>query len=383
MGKNKFIVTATAVLLFVSFLYVFFVIVQNKELYTQRFDPKRFENKYNNSQWVIPESKNIISDEDLYTYAGYRYLNGINPILVSPEVPPLGKYIIGGSIQIFQNQRVTSLLSALLSLVLVAYIVYMPTKSFFIMSLAVFLTSIQTLFIDQIIHAPQLDIFQLLFLLLFIISFLIFQKRKNIIFLLASGIAMGYFFSTKFFLINFVIFNGTLILFYILRKTIFRESLFQLILLNITSLIVYLFSYMVYFIQGGNLRSFLGVQKWIFFFYQSSKIDITKLFGNYISLILLNRWRFWTEGYPIIQYHYWSILWPIIFFLGLFSGYKLWKLQKKRPSDLVIFLISFLIIYNIFLFITPIYPRYLLLLFIPLNILTAVYIGKIIEKKYA
>ena len=382
MGKKSITVIISIVIIFISLLYIFFILTKNRKLYTTSFNPKLYEKKFNQSQWVIPESKNVISDEDLYAYSGYKYIQGLNPILISPEVPPLGKYIIGGSILAFQNQRIASVIAAVLSLVVIAYVVYFFSESVLATSIAVALTVFNTLFIDQIIHAPQLDIFQLLFIILFLLFFLKYQKSKSPFFLLLAGLSAGSFLSIKFFVINYLLINTILLLFYFFKKLAIKKILFEMIIFNIISLATFIFTYGIYFLQGGSLRSFLGVQKWIFLFYNSSQIDKIRLLGSYINLIFFNRWRFWSEGYPIIHYQYWSFLWPLVFIFGIFSGFLLLKARQKVKNDLVLFLTSFVFCYNIILFITPIFPRYLLLLFIPLNILIALYFGPKIEGKF-
>ena len=380
MGKNKFALILPTILLISSFFYLFFVILQNKVLYTEKFDPKLYEKKYNQSQWVVPNSKNIISDEDLFTYAGYKYIKGLNPILINPETSHLGKYLIGLSIVLFNNQRIMSLIVGFLSLLVLSHLVYYSTKSPIAVSIAIFLTAVNSLFTDQLIHAPQLDIFQLLFFFLFIIFFLIYKKTGAILFLFSAGLSIGYFISAKFFLVSFFIMNLMLLIYYFISKIDFKKIFLELAALNIVSLLIYVFTYVGYFIYGGTFRGFLGVQKWIFLFYRSSKIEIAKLLGSYLNLIFFNNWRYWTDGYPIIHYQYWSILWPVVFILGLVSAFKLLTDKKARKDDLTILMTSFLIIYNIFLFVTPIYPRYLLLLFVPFNIIIAIYFGKMLER---
>src|SRR3990167_1727362 len=217
MGKKSIFLT---IFLFIfSFYNIVNPIVNNWSKFSEKFDPNLYEKKYYKSQWSVPNSKNPISDEELYAYSGYKYLKGINPILISPEVPPLGKYLVGTSIQIFGNQRIFSIIIAVLSLLVIAHIVYEATKSLFASSLAVFLTSINSLFIDQIIHSPQFDIFQLFFLLLFIIFFFLYLKYQTILYLVASGLSMGYFNSTKFFLLYFILMNAFVFIFFTIRKT--------------------------------------------------------------------------------------------------------------------------------------------------------------------
>lgn len=379
MGKKSVALTISIVLVFLSFLYIFFTVVQNRSLYTTHFDPKLFEKKFNQSQWVIPNSKKIISDEDLYAYSGYQYVKGKNPILINPEVPPLGKYIIGVSILIFNNQRIASILAGVLSLGIIFLLLYLSTRSLFISSLGLFLSSITSLFIDQLIHAPQLDIFQLFFLLSTFYFFLLYLKKKSLVYMLLSGISAGAFVSTKIFVVSFFLINSTLFLFYLMRRISIKKVAIEMVLLNVVTLLVYLITYAGYFVNGGTLRGFFGVQKWIFLFYNDSQIDKIKLLGSYIGLILLNRWKYWSAGYPIISYESWAIIWPLIFLLGGISTFMLVKKKNGLKDNLVLIFTVFLIVYNGFLFITPIYPRYLLLLFIPLNMLTVLYLGPKIE----
>ena len=377
MGKKSIALAISILLVSLSFLYIFFTLDRNISLYTTRFEPKLYEKKFNQSQWVIPNSKRVISDEDLYAYAGYQYLKGKNPILINPEVPPLGKYIIGVSILVFNNQRLASIVVGVLSLGMIFLLIYLSTRSLFISSLGLLLSSTTSLFVDQLIHAPQLDIFQLLFLLSTFYFFLLYLKKKSLIYMFLSGISAGAFVSTKIFVVSFFLINSTLFLFYLMRRISIKKVAVEMILLNFVILLVYLITYTSYFINGGTLRGFLGVQKWIFLFYNESQIEKIRLLGSYIGLILVNRWKYWSDGYPIISYESWTIIWPLVFLLGGISTIMLVKKKDGLKDNLVLILTAFLVVYNGFL--TPNYPRYLLLLFIPLNMLIALYLGQKIE----
>ncbi len=92
--KNK-INIFSFLLLCISFFHIFFIAKNNFYKFTEKFDPKKYENKYNKSQYVISQSKNPISDAELYTYAGYQYIKGKNPLYLNAEHLTLGKYLIG------------------------------------------------------------------------------------------------------------------------------------------------------------------------------------------------------------------------------------------------------------------------------------------------
>ena len=381
MGKNPNSVIFSLVLVLVSLIIFSLNIFWYKYRNLNSYNPNYYKNKYLNSQWVISGSDNPISDEELYSYAAYEYIKGVNPILINPEVPPLGKYLIGLSIAVFNNQHAGNFIAGLISLVSIFVLVYLSTDSIISGSLATFLTTVSTVFHEQLIHVPQLDIFQLLFFVSFSVFFVAYQKTANFFYLIFSGIFFGFFISVKFFLFYFLLLDLTLVLFYLFRKSKINYFIKDLFFINFFGLVVYLLTYFRYFVLGGNFRGFLGVQKWIWTFYSQSQIDMSRLWGNYLNLIFFNKWKFWSGDYPVYPYKYWTIVWPIFFVLGSLSLYPLLKKKdgKHNIKDLVRFLLAFLLVYNGFLFFTPIYPRYLLLLFIPLNILLAIYFGRLIQ----
>lgn len=385
MKKEKII---SFLIIFLSIFYLIIVLLSNKKNIFEKFNPDLYQKKYLESQWVIPQSKNQISDIDLYAYAGYKYVKGENPILINPEAPPLGKYIIGLSILLFQNFRILPIVLSFFSLVLIFLLTYKINYSILSASISFFLTAINTIFLDQIINAGQLEIFQLFFILLIILFFSYYLKNKKIINLLLTGIFFGCFISVKFFLYHFVLVNSWLVLFFLINytnnKLKINKIIFIIFSLNLVAIITYIITYFRFFQLGGNFHNFLGSQKWIFLFYQQSKINSLKTIGSYLSLIFFNKWRYWSNNYPFIKYENWSFIWPIIFVSGCFSLFKLTNKNNNRPiKNIFIFdlLFSFFIIYNLFLFFTPIYPRYLLLLFFPLNIFLSIYISQLICKK--
>ncbi|MBI4973512.1 glycosyltransferase family 39 protein [Candidatus Roizmanbacteria bacterium] len=379
--KNKLFNLIGILLLLVSTIYTSFVIYQNKQLYLTKFDLSKFKRAFEQSQWRVPNSTRPISDETLYTYAGYLYIQGENPILINPEAPPLGKYLIGLSIQLFDNAKILNVIFGYTCLMLIFFMIYYLTRSLLSSSLAVFLTSINTLFIDQLIHNPQLEIIQLFFLLVFTCFFILYEKKGDIVYVLLSGLTLGFFLSVKAFTYHVLLVFFTLSLYILkdallIRKKIEIKRYFFIFILFFVSCVTYMITYFGYFLHSGTLRGFFGVQKWIFLFYKSSGIDMFRTIGSYLSLIFINRWRFWTKNYPLIPYQDWSVLWPFVFLLACFASLKLLK------NNTYTILISFFVIYNIFLLFTPLYPRYLLLLFTIGNIIITLYFDEVINVKH-
>lgn len=183
--KNKTSVNGISIcLLIFSFFFFLFTILSNQSTFTKKYNPASSQKKYADSQWnqsqnVAPDQvyndwakqkgytgwthfvdeqkdkqdieklkktllKEIaqkgISDSELYSYVGYRYMQGENPSLLNPEHPPLGKYLIGISILLFNNENVILLIIGFLCLILVFLITYLISHSLFSSSISTFPT---------------------------------------------------------------------------------------------------------------------------------------------------------------------------------------------------------------------------------------------------
>lgn len=354
-SKNKNILTAS--LLVFSSIWFIAVIYQHRNLYLQKYNPGAAKRAYEASQWMVPNSKHPISDEMFYTYAAYRYMHGTSPILINPETPPFGKYMIGLSLLFFSNERIISVLSGVVVLMLV-YAVTRHFSSALAASIAVALTTTNTLFADQLIHAPQLDIQQAWWLLAFILAFLKWEQTRKWWFMALAGICLGLFISIKVAAYNFVFMMGILGIYFMLNWKKFRVNLVPFAVMVAATGLTFVATYIPYFSHGGTLRGFAGTQKWIFLFYRNSTIDMTRTFGSYLSLIFINRWRFWSSGYPFLPYESWSVQWPALFILSLIACLRL--IRHKKPLIIILTFIA----YNLFLLVTPIFPRYLFILFV-------------------
>lgn len=416
MRINKSIISIT--LVFISFFYLAIIIFQNRSLYLTKFNYEATKRQYDQSQWQ--QSQNIsplkeldawalkkgytgwnnfvdenkgkediekikreiiasvrskgVSDATLYTYVGYEYVNGTNPTLLNPEHPPLGKYLIGLSIKVFGNENVILLIFGLITLSTVFLIVFVNTGSYLSSSIAVLLTTSHSLFIDQLIHGPQLELFQLTFFLLFVLHLMLYKKKKKIYFFIEAIFFYGCLLSVKTFLTHFILFFAWLGIFTFYLKQI---KIKEWLLLQIGGILVFISSYGMFFIKGGNFRQWLGVQKYILVFYKQAGINIIEFAGNYLRLILTGSWKFWSDNNPVSHYSEWSFTWSIIFVVTMFILYKIIKqIRKENISFPEWIFASFIVIYNLYLFFIPMFPRYLLLLFVPMIILISIHFSK-------
>lgn len=332
------------VLAILFFFHLIFRIYSYRESYLSRFDSTYWENRYNQSQWMVVNSKNPIGDDGLFAYAAWKYIHGETPISIVPEYPPLGKYILGVSILLFQNQNIFSLLVGILVLI-VFYLFNMDlfSKNKLFAFIPVFLFSLEPIFYQQL-RAPYFDLFYLLFLLL---TFLFLFRKKYFL----SSFFLGAFASIKFPSLVVVVLIAILFYFLVSKDYLsFKKSLISLPLI----LIVYIASYFRYFWLGNNFIEFLGLQKWIINFYLIGAKG--KLFSVF-PLLITGSWNTWWAG--IIKVAEWNIFWPIIFFISIIALLKI--LINKEFSNKFFFLSLWLLFLFLFLSVIPVWPRYLLL----------------------
>jgi len=395
MKKNLPLI-ATLVFLVVTAINVIVPIKQNLSKFTEPFNSKLYEKKYNNSQYVIPQSKNPISDEELLSYAGYRYATGLNPILINSDHPPLGKYIIGWFTLLTGNNRLVSIFFAMGNMIIIFFIVYFLTKSLLLSSFGILLLSFDSMFIDQIIHSPILDIIQVFFLLAYFLFLIFWIKKERLWQIIAMGISLGAMSSTKLYFPVFVVLATTTTTLILLKKSI-KKILLLILSLTILTGLIYVLSYLTFFLKGNSLRAFLGVQKWIFLFWKNNSVQSYKFIGDALTLMLFNQWKVWWGNKTYIQFELWTILWPTFFITGIVSSTyvlvnavkmyfsKKAKILKNDPLFQSAILISLWIFFStVYLSLLPISPRYLMILYFPIYIIIPLMIklvGTTVNKK--
>jgi hypothetical protein len=296
------------------------------------------------SQWVVPNSKNSIGDDGLYAYAGYKYVfSGMNPILNSAEVPPLGKYLIGLTIAIFKNQNVFGLLTGISSLVAFYFLNTMLFKKKLLSFMPLLIFSLEPLFWEQL-QANYLDLLYLSFLMM---AFFFTLKKK---FFLASFF-VGCFAATKFPPTSILVALSMFIFVFVNS----RKDLVKLCVSFILWPTVFVLSYLRFFTLGNGPIAFLKVMKYFLHYYQ---IGVQSQDHLMVFDILfrgrLNTW--WGSG--VLNVAEWSIFWPLNFCLALFAGIY----YRKLIESPFLLIAVWVIFYSAFLIVVPVAPRYLLLL---------------------
>lgn len=350
--KNKIIIKRKLVLKKIVFiiLFILFCIHLSSRIYSYRneyltpYNSKYWENLYLHSQWVIPNSKNPIGDDAVYTYAGWEYIHGKDPTLLNAEIPPLGKYLIGISEVVFNNQNIFSLTSGIFFLFAMFCLSTVIFKDKLLSFVPVFFFSLEPLFWTQL-RAPLFDLLHggLLF-----ITFYFFLKEKYII----SAIFLGLMAATKASSSTFalVIVSSLLYLIITKRYSLIKTYLFSLLL----SALVFLLTYSRYFLLGHSLIDFLKVQKWVLVFYASGAKGSWEILW---SVLFSGTWKTWWGTHAVVKE--WHIGWA---FLTITSGLVISYLIRKRMRDTIVLISIWCGLYIIFLSVVPLWSRYLLLL---------------------
>lgn len=312
---------------------------------------------YEESQYV-KKTQYWIPDNPVNSYAGASYIKGVNPTLIAPDTPPLGRYFIGFSTVLFNNENIIILVFGVGSLILLYFLGMMLYKDRFYALLPVLFLTFEPLFKRQLTEIPLLDIIQLFFLLL---SFYLFIKgifsKKYLYWFIGTNLALGAFISVKFFATGI-----TVVLAYFLTVVLNkdRKRIISYVLTIPASILILLGSYSRLLFLGYSFRDLIGVQKWVYLYHKSQLIYPFSIW----PFLLFNKWHVWWGDHSVISDSQWSITWPIITLSSIFI-IVLYLLKKiERNKVLEVFLI-WAVLYICFFSFGQITPRYLVI-YIPI-----------------
>jgi hypothetical protein len=351
-------------LLFAILTSTFVIVMPRLSTYTAAYYSddtyKTLESVFNSSQYRQKDNPAIIPDETVFSYVAGAYLRGMDPIMANSEHTPLGKYFLAASIFIFHNDKTIILLFAVLSGVSIYLVARAVLRDSTLALVPVLLVSFDTLFRNQLITVPLLDIIQLPFIYFALAAF--FYERISGRFLW-TALSIGCVMATKSVvpgLLLIICMGLNLILHIQLRILPHFVSW-----LGLSALIV-IVSYIRTFISGYTFWDFLKFQKWIFF-YQKSKLIYP--FSS-LRLLLFNQWQSWWGDFSILRAEDWSYLWPVSTIVSFVMA--IWLALKKRWQQVsfspVVLILFWIIIYQTFLSIGVVSSRF----FIP--VLPAQYI---------
>ena len=361
----------------VAFFLLGFFLFHYGNFLLERVDLVALENYYYASQWFTPGSRVIMSDNELYQWAGYQIFKGVPLFSINPEVPPLGKYFYGASIFLTGNPYWPSLFLFVLSVLVFYFWAKIFLQNQAKAKWATLFLAFSPLFYGEIARSmldlPQLFFFlaHVLFLHLSLNPCLAGRQASPILrrgkfrvemtFVL-SALALGYFAACK-----IALYLPLILLtdFYFLAK---NKKYWQIIFLPILVILAYASTYLAFFLQEKSLMLWLGNQKWMWEFYRISLVK--PIYGMAAITLFTGFFKGWWAGGWILVKEY-NLLWP----LSLLA--VIWGLIKKKIKfSYEVSLFLGLLAVNLLI---PFWPRYLLLL-LPLGILLLVKVWG--EKKY-
>ncbi|HVZ59071.1 MAG TPA: hypothetical protein VG935_04950 [Patescibacteria group bacterium] len=311
--------------------------------YTQNLGGPYWKTRYLESQWVVPDSKNSIGDDGLYAYHGYELVMGGDPTLINPEVPPLGKYLIGLCVLFLHNNNIFGLFTGIYCLTMFYLLNRVLFKDRLLAFIPLVLFVCEPLFVTQL-QASYLD--TLLLGTLFL-SFFLFLKKWYIPAMMSVGCLAAIKFS---YLSVFVV--AAMGAYFLLRNN--SQDRWKFIVPMVFVPGILLLSYLNYFLLGHTIIDFLKVQKYIINFYAiGAKAPIPVMV---IPMLFLDKWYTWWNG--VMKIDEWTILWPLATLGGLLSIFYL------KQAGKFLLLMLWVAAYFVFLLLTPVWPRYLLL-FLP------------------
>jgi hypothetical protein len=230
-----------------------------------------YENAYYNSQYVKKANASPIPDETFESYAGAAFLKGKNPILIVHEHPPLGRYIIGMSILLFDNSSTIILPLLMLSFVGVFLIGRLILQDTFLALFPLGIFVNEPLTMGKLNFAPLLEPIQLPFIIFALYFFIKGVKSKDYLhWFLFTSIMLGFVISIRFFILGFA--EGLAMVAYCILSRSMDRKLLTFILTLPLSLVVLLLSYTRTIQDGYSFWQIFGVQKYIFYYHQSQLI---------------------------------------------------------------------------------------------------------------
>lgn len=332
---------------------------------------------FENSQYGRKDYQFWIPDETVYAYAGGAYLRGANPILVESTQPPLGKYGVGLSIALFQNENVGILLSGMLLLIVIGYIAYSCMGSIFWSLLTVFLFLTEPLFRSQFTYMPLLDTgFILLAYLGLALGAKGIQKNNGLLIIL-SCVLVTCASQTKVWVSSLPFFLSIIGGIFFFRRNLVRSFIIGLII----SIPIIIFSYYRTITGGFGILTPLKAQKYLLW-YHTSKINGL---GTIWPLVYLNRWYVWWGDAPIIKDQNWSVSWLLVI-SGAFAT-LVTNIRKRLKKELIVSMyMIFFVVECVFLSLGQANARYLYPI-LPISYILSLYgikeIGmKIWKKRY-
>lgn len=362
-------------LLIILLLPILYALFSYRTVFFTPHDVSYVRDLYDHSQWRLATSLRSVSDEILYQVAGYDQIKTGQLFTIAPEVPPLGKYLYGAAIVLWNNPYVVTIplyLFTLLFFFLISREVLKEKKQQII---ALLLFILDPLIISQL-RQTMMDLPQLLAILIHVYVMILFLRskpawKKDITLSLIAGLALGAFISLK--IGFFAVFIFLIDIFFMMKK----RKLFYCSSLAIGLMIPFLASHTVFFLSGHSLVDFMRTQKWVLMFYITSRASPVR--SAALMSLVFGFIKGWDPKDVWHRFGEWSFVWPIITIGTVKYGYQQYLKGKRVGST--IYLLAITVGLFISFLLVPFFVRYLLLVLPFFMIFSVAFFTPLIEKK--
>ncbi len=339
-------------LLFAALALVSFI-VGNWSIWVEKYDVAYWQDVFGDSQFIRGDkARNFMSDYDSYAIIGYKLWRGDDPTSFQPDVPPLGKYLIGLSVLYFGNQNVGGLIFGGLAALTIYWLC--TTLNF---SLKQALSVQLLLWIDPLFRShlttSNLDIYLLVFIALALACFVRGLRQPN--WFGATLFAIGLATTIKYFPPGLVLVTSMLTYLFILGSFRHFMVFFAYLPLAVAGFIL---PYGYTLAGKMSLKEFIRFQLWLMSWWGGSS---GVKWGGILSVFMLGQWRTWWGNKATIAVPEWTPLWPTTLLMTLITG---WSRIVSRRIESVSIIWIWCAFYLTFLIFVSSFPRYLLI-FIP------------------
>lgn len=323
--------------------------------FTKPYNYSYYADQYLHSQYVEGTgSKYIISDYDLYSFAGHYYFTGGEVSRVNFENPPLGKYLLGLSIYLFNNQVIIYIVYAVLYLFITYKFGLLIFRRREIAMFALIFLELDPYFL----HAVSMPLLDFPMAAFFLTGLYLFFKAKSWKSYAISAVFFGLSIATKFFP-----FFAILMLCMFWYQWRYRREHLRLWLITVPIIfLVYTAAFSEFFLlQHKNLIEFLYYQWWVIRWRMGNPIEI----GNILRGILLGKSKVWwtLNGGYVNWTEEWSIMMPLTTISAFIS---ILILRKNHYFSIFYTYMTLFLTYAIFVtegglkYLAPIYPFFTL-----------------------
>lgn len=259
---------------------------------------------YGSSQYMVKNAPAIIPDETFEAFAGGYLARGGNPILITHDHPPLGRYFFAFSALAFDNVHTMTLILLIISTVFLFAITRMALGSMIwaILPVAVFIN--EPLFLEKLTYSPLPEVPQLFAVTMYMFIFLLSVRlRHPLLGFMVAALALGVLMSVRVFVIAGVMAAITVVFLFLH----YRQAIVTYLVSLPFSLCILLLTYWRTIADGMPLIKVMGVQKYILAYHQSKFV----LPFTVWDLLIRNRWHTWWGDWSVSSDPHWIPVWPV------------------------------------------------------------------------